>query len=245
MAEKETQKKAFSVVERILRQTPSSSNRPWTTLTYAQSLNGIIGAPGPSPISISGPESSILTHALRYCHDGILIGIGTALSDNPRLNVRLPFAPSPIRHPRPIVIDPFLRLPLDSVLLTSAHRPILFYDCNAPVDENTKNSLQSAGATLVGLPGNAQNRLELDLILERLAQDPFEIHRVMIEGGSTVINQILDQAEALIDACVVTVSPTLLSDGPRVVSNQTNVLDNVVYEVFGKDVVVISTKWKA
>ena len=70
--------------------------RPFITLAYAQSLDGSIAGLGRRPLSLSGPSSLQLTHELRAAHDAILVGIGTVLSDDPQLNVRL--VPARIRN---------------------------------------------------------------------------------------------------------------------------------------------------
>ena len=82
---------------------------PFVTLSYAQSLDGSIAARRGEALGLSGPESLRLTHRLRSMHDAILVGIGTVLSDNPRLTVRLVNG----QNPRPIVVDSRLRIPLN------------------------------------------------------------------------------------------------------------------------------------
>ena len=64
------------------------NGRPFITVSYAQSVDGSIATRNRQPIGLSGPESMLLTHQIRACNDAILIGIGTLLSDDPRLNVR-------------------------------------------------------------------------------------------------------------------------------------------------------------
>jgi riboflavin-specific deaminase-like protein len=65
------------------------AERPWTTLTYAQSLDGFIAAPGGRPLALSGDASRLVTHALRATHDALLVGLGTVLADAPALSTRL------------------------------------------------------------------------------------------------------------------------------------------------------------
>lgn len=67
----------------------TASPYPHVTLTYAQSLDGAIAAAPGVQTALSGPESKAMTHYLRSQHDGILVGIGTAMADNPSLNCRL------------------------------------------------------------------------------------------------------------------------------------------------------------
>ncbi|HEX9595492.1 MAG TPA: RibD family protein, partial [Anaerolineales bacterium] len=83
-------------------------DRPTVTLSYAQSLDGSIALHRGEPLTLSGPESMAMTHRLRAAHDAILVGIGTVISDDPQLNVRLVEG----RNPQVVVLDSRLRLPL-------------------------------------------------------------------------------------------------------------------------------------
>ncbi len=61
--------------------------RPFVTLSYAQSVDGSIASARGLRSTLSGPESLRFTHALRAGHDGILVGVGTVLADDPELRV--------------------------------------------------------------------------------------------------------------------------------------------------------------
>ena len=65
--------------------------RPLVTLKWAESADGYIDG------KISTPLTSMLTHRLRATHDAILVGSGTVLADNPRLDTRLYAGHSPLR----------------------------------------------------------------------------------------------------------------------------------------------------
>ncbi|PCK82215.1 MULTISPECIES: bifunctional diaminohydroxyphosphoribosylaminopyrimidine deaminase/5-amino-6-(5-phosphoribosylamino)uracil reductase RibD [Rhizobium] len=99
----------------LTRQTKS---RPYVTLKLAVSADGMIGRAGEGQVAITGPEARAEVQALRAETDAILVGIGTAISDDPLLTVRTPGleAQSPIR----IVLDPSLALPLTSKLVATA-----------------------------------------------------------------------------------------------------------------------------
>lgn len=92
------------------------SNRPFVTVSFAQTLDGKIGLLSDSPSSsssssnypISCYESLRLTHALRSIHDGIVIGRETMNIDNPQLTVRH-WHDENLSQPRPIVLDTHLR----------------------------------------------------------------------------------------------------------------------------------------
>lgn len=64
-------------------------SRPFTTLTFATSLDSSLSlAPGVRT-TLSGPQSKAMTHYLRFRHEAILIGVGTAIADDPGLNCRI------------------------------------------------------------------------------------------------------------------------------------------------------------
>ena len=93
-------------------------HRPFVTLAYAQTLDGMIAAKianderqSTSNLQLSCPQSLILTHKLRNLHDAIIVGGSTFLIDAPRLNVRLPsniMRESLIEQPIPVVFDTHL-----------------------------------------------------------------------------------------------------------------------------------------
>lgn len=80
-------KDAREFLDPIYKNVQLRDERPFITLTFAQSLDGKI-AKRDQQILISGKESMAMTHKLRTFHDGILVGIGTALVDDPQLNGR-------------------------------------------------------------------------------------------------------------------------------------------------------------
>ncbi|ANM09998.1 MULTISPECIES: bifunctional diaminohydroxyphosphoribosylaminopyrimidine deaminase/5-amino-6-(5-phosphoribosylamino)uracil reductase RibD [unclassified Rhizobium] len=98
--------------------TRQTKNRPYVTLKLAVSADGMIGREGAGQVAITGPEARAEVQALRAETDAILVGIGTAISDDPLLTVRTPGleAQSPVR----IVLDPSLALPLTSKLVQTA-----------------------------------------------------------------------------------------------------------------------------
>lgn len=96
-------------------------DRPYVTLTYAQSLDSQIAARPGARTLLSGPESKAMTHFLRSRHGAILVGAGTAAADDPGLNCRLRGGgggegqgqgkqqQQQQHHPRPVVLDPRAR----------------------------------------------------------------------------------------------------------------------------------------
>lgn len=183
-----------------------TTHRCFLTLTYAQSLDGSIAAGmGGKPLRLSGDESMLMTHHLRATHDGILIGIGTVLSDNPSLNTRLCEGPSP----RPIILDSSLRCPADAKFIQIRKRdklegPIIITS-TIKEDDSTRNEsrllLERQGCTILQVP----NAHDLAAILNQL-HTKFKLTSVMVEGGSRVISSFLEKSH-LVDCLIVTVAP--------------------------------------
>ncbi len=177
------------------------AGRPLVTLSYAQSLDGSIAARRGSPLALSGPESLIMTHKLRAAHDAVLVGIGTVLADNPRLNVRLVDG----KDPQPVVLDSRLRIPLDSNLLTNPSLlPWVVTTPQAVIER--QQVLEARGVRVMQMPSDADDRVDLDASLRALAASG--INSVLVEGGARVITSFL--SECLVDQLVLTIAPTII-----------------------------------
>lgn len=171
---------------------------PFVTLTYAQSLDGSIASVSGTPLPISGEQSLDFTHRLRALHDGILVGIGTVLADDPRLNVRRVQAD----HPTPIVLDSSLRLPTDARLLNcDGPSPLIF--AGPDPDPDRRDVLEEKGATVHELPCAPDGGVCLDALLDALAARG--IASVMVEGGSQILTTFLRQQK--VDRVILTVAP--------------------------------------
>lgn len=176
-------------------------HRPFVTLSYAQSMDGCIASNPGQPLALSCQRSLILTHRLRASHDAILIGVNTVLADNPRLTARLVEG----QHPQPVIADSRLRFPLDSNLMRSQILSPWIATCEE-ADEERARVLEDAGARVLRLPSNAQGRVDLPALLERLSA--LGIGTLMVEGGAEIITSFL--AERLVDQLIVTIAPVLV-----------------------------------
>lgn len=171
--------------------------RPFVTLAYAQSLDGSIAGDGNRPLKLSSPSSLQLTHELRASHDAILVGIGTVLADNPRLNVRLASG----EDPRPIVVDSRLRIPLDAHLLDNG-RGVWLATTEAAA-ASAEVELQSRGALVLRVRALENGWVDLAALLQRLEKRG--VRHLLVEGGARILTSFLESK--LVDYLVVTISP--------------------------------------
>jgi len=200
---------------------PAHINRPHVTLTFAQSLDGKIAGGKGKQLILSGEESMNMTHWMRSMHDGILVGIGTAINDDPQLNIRR--LPSDIRSdkskwPRPIILDSTCRLPLACKLLKNYSQgtglqPWII--CSPNATPAALQNLQTAGANVVLGRADAQGRLDILGVLSQLSK--LGIRTLMVEGGQKIISTFLNLKERgglnprpVVDRLIVTVAPRLV-----------------------------------
>ena len=214
------------------------TGRPLVTLSYAQSLDGSIADRPGRPLSLSGSQSMTLTHGLRASHDAILVGIGTVLADNPRLNVRLVTGESP----QPVIVDTRLRFPPYANLLRTGRAPWIV--ANEGADPERREALETMGARVFCLPA-ANGLVNLETLLKQLGD--LEIDSLMVEGGAQIITSFL--ASRLVDQIILTIAP-LLVGGLRVVDSlgrgRFPRLRNLTYQRLGEDLVLMGEpEWQA
>jgi len=206
-------------------QSQQTQTRPFVTLTFATSLDSSLSlAPGVRTV-LSGPQSKAMTHYLRSRHAAILVGVGTAIADDPGLNCRISSATS---NPRAIVIDPLARWSLteESKVLQLAKAgqglaPFIFVSDAAEVSLESKEWLQRFGGKYVFvksfMDGGGSVRFHWEDVLAAVQGEGLD--SIMVEGGGQIINSLLTPPNnRLIDSVIVTIAPTWLGQGGVVVS---------------------------
>ncbi len=179
-----------------------TNDRPLVTIKIAQSRDSkTIAVPGESRW-ITGEEARRFGHLLRAKHDAILIGIGTALTDDPMLDCRLPGLEN--RSPTRVVLDTFLRLSEHSKLVQTAERiPTIVFTAVEGGDR-----LRAHRVEVLRVTKDNAGRPELGAVLGVLAQRGFT--RVLVEGGPTLISRFLE--ENLADRLEVFTAPRTLGE---------------------------------
>ncbi|PVU95363.1 hypothetical protein BB560_005865 [Smittium megazygosporum] len=231
-------------------------SKPLVTLTFAQTLDAKISAAKNAKTKLSCEESMILTHHLRTIHDGILVGVGTILIDNPRLNE--PSLLSTVNNPIPIILDTNLRIPTDAKILhyhktdSAAKAPIVV--CGpSNAHSQKKKEVEGCGARVICIDPSecdAEGRPLIPSILKALKS--VGIKSVMVEGGANVIGSFLDCSASsgvpIVDVLIVTISPKIIGSRGTGASDQATLashpsgldLKDPVYEQFGTDIICAS-----
>lgn len=194
---------------------PSHSNnrKMFVTLTYAQSIDAKISKGPGIRTTISHIETKAMTHYLRYHHDGILIGSGTVLADDPGLNCK--WAPDPgaiyPNHdleeysPRPIIIDTKGKWKYTGSKMHELHtngmgkEPIVVVAMEPAIKE--------AGVSYLVY---GDEPIEWNILFERLWNE-YQMRSVMVEGGAHVINQLLARPD-VVDSLIVTIGSVFLGE---------------------------------
>ncbi|OQP88276.1 riboflavin biosynthesis protein RibD [Rhizobium rhizosphaerae] len=165
----------------LLRKT---AGRPLVTVKLAVSADGMIGRRGGGQVAITGPEARADVHRLRAESDAILVGIGTALEDDPMLDVRLPGLED--RSPLRLILDRGLALPVDSKLAQTAGR-VPTRVVTAP----GARALQPERVAALASAGVAVQEAEgLMTLLDDLGAEG--LSNLMVEGGAQVIRSFLE-----------------------------------------------------
>ena len=174
---------------------------PFVTLKAALSLDGKIATRSGDSQWISNEQSRAKVHRLRSRVDGILVGIGTVLADDPLLTPRgsrrIP------RTPLRVIVDPQLKTP-PAARLFSDPGPVLIAAAEGAPKKKAA-ALQRAGADLVQFPIR-EGRLDLKALLAYLGQK--EVTGLLVEGGSEIFSSFL--SERLADRLWLFYAPLLI-----------------------------------
>ena len=177
--------------------------RPHIMLKLAVSADGKVGAAGRTPVAITGEAVRDRVHLMRAQSDAIVVGIGTALADDPLLTCRLPGMAknSPVR----IVLDSTLRLPLRSRLAASARDVPVWVIASPEAPDAAATPLRACGVDILRTAGR-DGMLDLGATFKLIAQRG--ITRAMVEGGPTLAAALT--AADLVDAAILFRSPEIL-----------------------------------
>jgi diaminohydroxyphosphoribosylaminopyrimidine deaminase / 5-amino-6-(5-phosphoribosylamino)uracil reductase len=165
------------------------TGRPWVLFKSAMTLDGKVATRTGDSKWISGEESRLLSHHWRAERDAVVVGIGTALADDPQLTARIDGA---IRQPRRVVFDSEGRLPLDSQLVRGAPELPLTVVVGRAASRLETDALEVAGAEVIVATGEnepARVRSALDQL------GGAGVTSILLEGGPKLAGAFLDAGE--------------------------------------------------
>lgn len=180
--------------------------RPWVRMKVAASLDGQTALQNGESQWITSEEARADGHAWRARAGAVLTGIGTVLSDDPKLDVRAINTP---RQPDVVVVDSNLCTPPNASIFV-AERRVYIYTGSQSVER--KSVLEQLGATVVDCPDHASitnNQVDLRKMLFDLAQR--EINELHVEAGATLNGAMLDAG--LVDEVLLFVAPKWIGPG--------------------------------
>lgn len=179
--------------------TRSVKKRPEVILKLAVSADGMIGRRGAGQVPITSPVARAQTHLMRAEADAVLVGIGTALADDPELTCRLPGLEA--RSPARIVLDRSARLPLSSKLVSTAGQVPTLVAAAEP-DAGRRSALEARGVRFLAAELH-EGRIALPELLEDLAAQGMA--SVLLEGGAALAQGFL--SERLVDRVALFTGP--------------------------------------
>lgn len=161
--------------------------RPLFTLKLATTLDGRIAVHTGESKWITGETARAWGHALRARNDAIMVGIRTALADDPELTCRLPGLEH--RSPVRVVVDSRLRLPLTGRLVAGAKAQPTWIVTRNDHDRHRGAALADCGVELIPVAPDAAGLPDIALAAGELARRG--ITRVLVEGGATLHASLL------------------------------------------------------
>ena len=190
--------------------------QPFVVLKIAATLDGKIATRNGESKWISGEASRRLVHRLRERVDGVLVGIGTVLKDNPLLTARTKKGKEPYR----IVLDSRLKIPEDAKVFEHSPSEVILATTRSAPHEKIER-LEKKGVRVL-IIDSKEGRVDLGTCLNKLGE--IGLMSILVEGGSQINGSFLD--EGLIDKFLFFLSPKWLGDpqapgifGGRGVSN--------------------------
>lgn len=172
---------------------------PYVIMKYAMTADGKVATRTGASKWITGEAARSEVQRLRHACRGIMAGIGTVLTDDPMLNVRIPNGRSPLR----VICDSNLRLPTDSAIAKSAKQYETIVAC-ARADGSRRAALERLGIEVAELP-DAQGRVDLRACMQLLGER--QTDSLLLEGGGTLNAQMLELG--LVQEVHVYVAPKL------------------------------------
>lgn len=177
--------------------------RPLVIAKYAMTLDGKVAMREGLSRWVTGEAARRRVHEDRHRHAGVMVGIGTALADDPLLTCRLDGRE--VSQPARVVVDAAARLSLESQLVrTASEAPVIVAVAEGALLAR-RNALAERGCAVVAVPAR-EGRVDPRILMELLWQR-FSLDSLIVEGGPTLLGSLFD--EGLVDRVQAYIAPKI------------------------------------
>ena len=184
---------------------------PFVTLKFAQTVDGRIATFTGHSRWISSPPSLRFAHALRACHDAILVGGGTVRADDPELTVRLVRGRQPLR----IVLDSRLKTRPEAKILKNQDRARTIIAAAADGSMKKAALFEKLRVEILRCGEDPKHRIDLKKLFAEMGKR--RVSSILVEGGAAVITSVL--REKLADRIVIVIAPKIVGKGVEAVQD--------------------------
>ena len=174
-------------------------SRPYVLINCAMSLDGKIASQTGKQMKISGDEDLKRMYELRNTSDAVLVGIGTVLSDDPKLTVKEKYIKNP-KQPIRIVLDTYCKTPKNAEVVNDTSKTLIVVGSNSNKKFGKNVEIIKCKTT------KKENLIDLKYLLDVLLKRG--IKKLMVEGGSTVISNFLKKG--FVDDFYIYVGPMII-----------------------------------
>jgi len=181
--------------------------RPHVIINCAMSADGKIALPSRKQVRISCDEDIKRMYNLRNEVDAVLVGIGTILSDDPKLTVKEKYVKNP-KQPLRIILDSSCRTPKDALVLNDSAKTLII------TKKGNEKQFDKKHIEVIGCKTYNEGYLDLSCVLDLLSKKGAK--KLLVEGGSTVIWSFLEKK--LVDDLFIYIGPYVIGgkDTPTV-----------------------------
>lgn len=179
-----------------------TEKKPFCIMKTAMTIDGKIATAIGDSKWISNEKSRAYVHEIRHMVTGIMVGIGTVLSDDPELTTRREgkISINPVR----IIIDSTAKIPLDSKVLKCDEKTKTIIVTTKFASETKIEAIKQKGAEVIVTPSE-NNWVNLNYLMGVLGE--MGIDSILLEGGSTLNYSALD--EGIVDKVITFISPKI------------------------------------